>query len=126
MPIVAMREAAVAGGGSTYERARVGTFLGDLALKRGDLATADAEYTLALERRPGLVFAEFGRARVLAANGRYEEAIELLRARTKRSQLPAAIILLGDLQLLSAGPATPSARTTSSARHTATPRRRVR
>ena len=98
--VVAMREAAVAGGGSTYERARVGTFLGDLALKRGDLATADAEYTLALERRPGLVFAEFGRARVLAANGRYEEAIELLERVTKRSQLPAAIILLGDLQLL--------------------------
>ena len=47
----------------------------------------------ALERRPGLVFAEYGRARVLAAHGRYEEAIDVLAATLERSQLPAAITL---------------------------------
>jgi len=97
--VIAMREAAVAGGGSAYELARVGTFAGDLALKRGDLATADAEYARSLERRPGLVFSEYGRARVLAAHGRYEDAIAVLAATLERSQLPAAITLLGDLQL---------------------------
>ncbi len=98
--VIAMREAAVAGGGSTYERARVGTFVGDLALKRGDLDTADLEYSRALERRPGLVFAEYGRARVLAARGEYDAAIDVLAGTLKRSQLPAAITLLGDLQTL--------------------------
>ena len=98
--VVAMREAAVAGGGTRYELARVGTFVGDLALKRGDLATADAEYARALARRPGLVFAEYGRARVLAARGQYDAAIDVLAKTLKRSKLPAAIALLGDLQLL--------------------------
>ena len=98
--VIAMREAAVAGGGSTYERARVGAFVGDLALKRGDLDTADLEYSRALERQPGLVFAEYGRARVLAARGEYDAAIDVLAATLKRSQLPAAITLLGDLQTL--------------------------
>ena len=96
--LVAMREAAVAGGGSGYERARVDAFVGDLALKRGDLATADREYSRALERRPRLVFAEFGRARVLAARGEHEAAIDVLEGTLEYSELPAAITLLGDLQ----------------------------
>lgn len=79
--------------------------MGDLALKRGDLATADAEYARALARRPGLVFAEFGRARVLAARGEYEAAIDVLAGTLERSQLPAAIILLGDLQQVVGRPA---------------------
>jgi tetratricopeptide (TPR) repeat protein len=97
---IAMREAAVAGGGSLYERARVGAFLGDLALKRGDLVSAEEEYSRALERRPNLVFAEYGLARVHAARGQYDQAIEILAGTLDRSQLPAAITLLGDLQAL--------------------------
>ena len=122
-----MREAAVAGGGSAYELARVGTFVGDLALKRGDLETADAEYERALARRPGLVFAEYGHARVLAAQGEYEAAIDVLAGTLERSQLPAAIILLGDLQLMIGRSAdTRSVRTISSARPTATPSDRAK
>lgn len=97
--LVAMREAAVAGGGSSFELARIGAFVGDLALKRADLVAADAEYARSLTRRPQLVFAEFGRARVLAAYGQYEAAIDLLTGTLEYSRLPAAIILLGDLQM---------------------------
>ena len=93
-----MRLALTAGAGDRFDVATVTTFLGDLAFGSGDLATAGARYQEALRLRPDHVNATFGRARVLAATGRTARAIATLRTLTERVPLPAAVILLGDLQ----------------------------
>jgi predicted Zn-dependent protease len=96
--LVAMREAQVAGGGATFDDATIRTFLGDLAFARGRIAEAGAEYDEALRRSPGLPLATLGRARVLAAEGQTDAAIDALDRLTHRVPLPAAVALLGDLQ----------------------------
>ena len=97
-PQQSMRQALTAGAGDAFDVATVTTFLGDLAFGSGDITTAGARYRDALGLRPDHVNATLGRARVLAAAGRTEQAIESLRRLTERVPLPAAVILLGDLQ----------------------------
>ncbi|MGZ4755954.1 MAG: tetratricopeptide repeat protein [Acidimicrobiia bacterium] len=93
-----MRQALTAGAGDAFDVATVTTFLGDLAFGSGNLTEAGARYREALRLRPGHVNATLGNARVLAATGHAELAIHVLRALTQRVPLPAAVILLGDLQ----------------------------
>ena len=89
---------AEAAGSSPFEIANVTTLLGDLHFSRGDLAAAGAAYDRALRASPDTVVAEVGRARVTAAGGDVEEAVELLKAVVDRFPAPEAVILLGDLQ----------------------------
>jgi predicted Zn-dependent protease len=96
--LVAMREALVASGGSSFDDATIQTFLGDLAFARGDVVEADLAYGRALRTDPKLPLAALGRARTLAAAGRRTEAIGALEQLTRRVPLPAAVTLLGDLQ----------------------------
>src|SRR5829696_8782971 len=93
----AARDAAAASSGAA---GTVSTFLGDLRLSQGDLDRADAAYRSALDRSPGLVLAELGRASVLELRGRRAEAIDALTRLTERSPLPAAVALLADLHRL--------------------------
>jgi tetratricopeptide (TPR) repeat protein len=106
----AMRQALTAGAGDGFDVATVTTFLGDLAFNRGDLTEAADRYRDALRLQPDLVNAHLGRARVLAARGQRSLAIRELRTLTNRVPLPAAVILLGDLQAAS-GDLTAAART---------------
>jgi cytochrome c-type biogenesis protein CcmH/NrfG len=94
----AMRQALTAGAGDAFDVATVATFLGDLAFGSGDVATAGRHYRDALRLRPGHVNATLGQARVLAAGGHLRPAIGELRDLTQRVPLPAAVILLGDLE----------------------------
>jgi tetratricopeptide (TPR) repeat protein len=94
----AMHQALTAGAGDRFDVATVATFLGDLAFGSGEVAEAGARYREALRVRPDHVNATLGHARVLAARGERDRAIEVLRRLTERVPLPAAVILLGDLQ----------------------------
>lgn len=93
----AARDAAAASPGAA---ATVSAFLGDLRLSQGDLDRADAAYRSALDRSPGLVQAELGRATVLELRGRRAEAVDALTRLTERFPLPAAVALLADLHRL--------------------------
>jgi tetratricopeptide (TPR) repeat protein len=61
------------------DRADAEALLGDLALRRGDLAGAEARYRAALARRPNLAGAASGLYEVLQQQGRFAEAEELQR-----------------------------------------------
>ena len=94
----AMRQADTAANGIAFDRATVAALLGDLELGRGDFRAADTEYKKALQLQPELVLAELGEARVEVARGRRADAIDRLRALTRRLPVTGAIALLGDLQ----------------------------
>jgi len=94
-----MRQALTAGAGDAFDVATVTTLLGDLAFGAGDIATAGARYREALRLRPHHLNATFGWARVLASEGDSDRAIDVLKGLIRRVPLPAALILLGDLQL---------------------------
>ena len=98
--ILTMQSARDAAAATPGAAATVGTFLGDLRLSQGDLDRADAAYRAALDRSPGLVLAELGRATVLELRGRRADAIDALTRLTDRYPLPAAVSLLADLQRL--------------------------
>ena len=90
---------AEAAGSSPFEISNVATLLGDLHFRLGDLEAANADYDRALRASPGTVAAEVGRARVLAAQGQVEPAVELLVEVVDRFPAPEAVILIGDLQM---------------------------
>ena len=96
--LAAMRQAEVAGAGSSFDVATVASLLGDLHLKERDLDRAGAAYDRALAASPGLVTAEVGRARVLAATGRGAEAESALGTLVDRVPYPPALMLLTELQ----------------------------
>jgi len=76
--------------------------LGELAWGGGDLAEAEAQYARGLAAVPGDPALLEGRAKVLAARGRTEEAIEGYRRLTERVPLPQYLLEYGEL-LESAG-----------------------
>jgi len=96
----AMRQADIAANGVAGDRATVATFLGDLELGRGRVAAAGDEYRAALRLQPDLPLARLGAARVAALQGRRHAAIQSLQALVRERPLPAAVVLLGDLQAL--------------------------
>ncbi|MBY0397787.1 MAG: tetratricopeptide repeat protein, partial [Thermoleophilia bacterium] len=95
----AMAEArqAVAGAGS-FQRATLAAYDGDLLWGHGDLDGAAAAYDDALELEPQHPIATVGRARLLASDGRADEAIALLSKFVDRTPVPGAATLLGELQ----------------------------
>lgn len=74
--------------------------LGELHRSRGDLAAAAAAYTQALDDLPGYVPASAGLGRVREAQGRRDEAVELLEGATARLPQPDLVASLGDLYAL--------------------------
>ena len=73
------------------------TQLGNLYFNSGNLDQAELEYVRTLGDRPGYVYALAGLGRVRAAQGKMEEAIDLLSEATNVMPLPEFVIMLGDL-----------------------------
>ena len=93
-----MMQAAVDSGVPNAENtAWTRTQLGNLYFNTGDLQHAELEYVRTLNDRPGYVYALAGLGRVRAAQGKTDEAIELLTEATKVMSIPEFAILLGDV-----------------------------
>jgi tetratricopeptide (TPR) repeat protein len=95
----AMRLAASAAPGAGENRSYIQTLLGNLELERGRPAAAAASYRMALAGFPGYAPANAGLARVDAAKGRFEPAIDRLRGVVERLPLPEYVIALGETEL---------------------------
>jgi tetratricopeptide (TPR) repeat protein len=96
----AMQQAETAGAGSAFDLATVVALRGDLHFNRGELDRARRAYERALRLSPGLVPAEIGRARVLAAQNGRPQAVASLQRVIDRFPRFDAVILLSDLQTL--------------------------
>lgn len=96
--IEAMRMAVDAGGPTTENSAWTRVQLGNLYFAKGDLAQAEQEYQATLVQLPNYVYGQAGLARVRAAQGRADEAIDLYRQAIARMPLPEFVIALGELQ----------------------------
>jgi tetratricopeptide (TPR) repeat protein len=96
----ALGQAESAGSGSPFDAATVVALQGDLLARHGDLDGGEAAYERSLRMSPDVVAAEIGLARIAAARGDVDAAIDDLEELTRRTPLPAAVILLGDLQAL--------------------------
>ncbi len=93
-----MMQQAVESGGTTPETiAWTRTQLAHLYLNQGKLEEAELEYNRALQTLPDYVYASGGLARLRAAEGRTDEAIERLTQVTAIMPLPEFVILLGDI-----------------------------
>lgn len=95
--IEAMTQATTAGAATGGENlAFVQALLGNLLLTRGDVRQAERQYELALTTFPELPAAEAGRARLLVAQGRYDEAADVLAGLVERQPLIEYAIAHGD------------------------------
>lgn len=94
----AMLAARTAGAASPFETAQVETFIGNLLYGQGELARSLEAYDRALVVAPETVLAMVGKARVLAAAGQPDDAIDLLQQAVDRYPLAEAVVLLGELQ----------------------------
>ena len=79
--------------------------LGHLYFNSGDLENAEKIYRQALQFRPDYIYAQAGLARVQAARGRYEPAIEAYQKIVERLPLPEFAIALGELYEATGQPA---------------------
>jgi tetratricopeptide (TPR) repeat protein len=95
--LAAMQLALDAAGGQPEATAWVEVELGKLELGRGRVAAADRHFRAALSILPGYVYALEQRARVEAARGRLDRAVELARQASEAIPLPQFVALLGDL-----------------------------
>lgn len=96
--IDAMESAVTAGGPATENTAYLRVVLGNLWFLAGDLDRAAAAYQSALERSPGYAFAVAGRARVAAARGDLDAAVEGWTSATASVPLPELLTGLGEAQ----------------------------
>jgi len=92
----AMRVAVQAGSASPENVGWTLVQLGNLFFDTGRPAKAEAAYRTALAADPGYAHAQAGLARVLAARGRFDAAVHLLRRAVTAVPLPQYAIALGD------------------------------
>ena len=100
-----MEQAVMAGGPATENSLWVRFQLGNLHFNAGDLASAEQQYQGALAQSPDYVYALGGLARVRAAQGHYDEAIDLYNRAVARMPLPEFVIALGETQEAARRPA---------------------
>ncbi len=96
--IEAMQMAIDAGGPAAENTEYLRVQLGTLYFNEGDLGEAESAYTEALVRLPGYAYALAGLARVKAAQGHTNEAVDLYNRAIAAIPLPEFIIGLGELQ----------------------------
>ncbi len=94
----AMQLAINAGQPGSPDVAAVTTLLGDIEFSRGRLTAARTNYERALRMKSSLPLATLGIARIDGAQGQLDRAIADLKNMTQVYPLPAAVVLLGDLQ----------------------------
>jgi len=92
-----MQSAVDAGVPNAESTAWTRTQLGNLYFNSGKLDQAELEYARTLNDRPGYVYALAGLGRVRAAQGKTDEAIDLLTQATNVMPLPEFVIALGDM-----------------------------
>ncbi|MET4926373.1 tetratricopeptide repeat protein [Streptomyces sp. PSRA5] len=85
-------ERAVDSASTTDERAFAQTRLGDLAWSRGDLDRAATYYRYALDTEPEYPYAVAGTARVLAARGEPDKALDAYEGLAERTPLPQFLL----------------------------------
>lgn len=95
--IEVMEQAVRAGGPSRENTEWARVQLGNLHFSRGDMTAAEGSYSQALTNLPGYVHALAGQARVHAAQGRSEAAIDLYEQAVVTLPLPEFVIGLGEL-----------------------------
>lgn len=103
--IAAMGQAAQAGAPGQEDTLWTLVQLGNLYLHQGRLGEATAVYQQALQTRSDYPFAQAGLARVHAAQGNLDEAIETFEQLVGRLPLPEFAITLGELYLATGQPA---------------------
>jgi tetratricopeptide (TPR) repeat protein len=92
-----MARAERAADGAGAQRATIATLLGDLQLRLGELDAADNSYQRAKRDTPDLAIAAVGTARLHAARGDVDAAVNVLDDLLTRAPVPAAAVLLGEL-----------------------------
>lgn len=95
--IEAMQQAINAGNPASEQTLWTRVQLGHLYFNAGDLEHAQTSYRQALEYRPDYIHAVAGIARVLAAEGASQDAIDIYEKIVKLLPLPEYVIALGDL-----------------------------
>ncbi len=95
--IRAMQQAGIAGSFNSYDVASVQALLGRLHFHNGDLEAAASALDRAEGALPGGVDAAIGRARLVAARGDVDAAVDELAPVVERTPRPDAAILLAEL-----------------------------
>ncbi len=99
-----MQRAVNSGSPNAENTAWLRTQLGNLYFNSGNLPQAASEYQRTLAELPGYVYALAGLGRVCFAQGRTEEAINLLTQAAQAIPLPEFVIALGDLYQVTGKP----------------------